>query len=110
MQVTLGGFRRNLTTGRWMQTVTLRNGGTSALAGPVALVLDNLSANATLFNPSGVTACAAQLGRQFLLVPVGADEVLSPGEVATANLEFVNSQASTAITYTPRVLAGGTQR
>jgi hypothetical protein len=110
IQAGLGGFRRNLATGRWSQTVTLRNQGPGALAGPVALVLDNLSANAALFNLSGLTACAAPLGRPFLVVPVGSDEVLSPGETATANLEFVNSQPAAAITYTPRVLAGGTLR
>ena len=110
VQVSLSGIRRNLVTGRWLQTVTLRNGGTSALAGPIALVFDNLSANATLFNPSGTTACAAPLGRAYVLVPAGTDQILSPGETATANLEFVNAQASTAITYTPRILAGGTQR
>jgi len=110
VEISLSGIRRNLVTGRWLQTVTLRNRGASALAGPIALVLDNLSANASVFNPSGTTACAAPLGRPLILVPAGTDQILSPGETAAATLEFVNSQASTAITYTPRVLAGGTQR
>lgn len=110
VQISLGGFRRNLATGRFQQTVTLRNNGTGALAGPVAIVFDNLSANASLFNPGGSTACAAPLGRPFLIVPVGADELFTPGETATAALEFTNSQPAAAITYTPRILAGGTQR
>lgn len=110
VQVTLGGLRRNLATGRWLQTVTLRNNGAPAINGPLALALDSLSANASLYNASGQTVCASPLGRPYVLVSAGSDDILSPAETATVTLEFVNTQASTPITYTPRVLAGGTQR
>ena len=108
--LTLGGFTRNLATGRWLQTVTIRNASATPLTGPVAIVLANLSANATLYAPSGTTQCAAPAGQPYMLVNVGPDGVLSPSEVAAITLEFVNSTAGQAITYTPRVLAGGQQR
>jgi hypothetical protein len=110
VQVTLGGFRRNLVTGRWMQTVAVRNKGAAPLDGPIALVLDNLSANAALYNAAGATVCAEPLGRPYVEVNPGADGVLSPGENAAVALEFTNSNPSSAITYTPRVLAGGNQK
>jgi hypothetical protein len=110
VQITLGGFRQNLVNRHWLQTVTIRNGGTSNIGGPVAIALDNLSANAALSNVSGVTACSLPLGRPYLLVDVGTDGVLSPGESVSATLDFTNSNSAQAITYTPAVLAGGSAR
>lgn len=109
-QLTLGGFRQNLATGRWMQTVTLRNTGVAPVAGPIAFVLDNLSANAALVNAAGTTTCAAPLGRPYVAVNAGTDNVLSPGEAAAATLEFTNATPGQSITYNPRVLAGGASR
>lgn len=108
--VTFGGFTRNLMTGRFSQTVTLRNNGAAPVAGPVSFALGNLSPNAQLANLSGTTSCAAPLGRPLVNVNVGGDQVLSPGETAAVTLEFVNSITTQPITYTGRVLAGGTQR
>jgi hypothetical protein len=107
VSVTLGGFRRNLVTGRWQQTVTLTNNGATALNAPVRVALQNLSANATLFNASGVTQCAAPQGRPFVTVNLGGESSLRPAQAVSVTLEFVNTAPGQAITYTPRVLAGG---
>ena len=80
INISRGGFRRNSTTGRYVQQVTLKNTGSNLIAGSVSLVLDALSGNATLFNKSGITSCAVPTGRPFMNVNVGADNVLSAGE------------------------------
>ena len=52
--------QRTLTPGRtlqlFVQQVQLTNTGTTPVSGPVWLVLDNLSADATLYNSTGTTA------------------------------------------------------
>jgi hypothetical protein len=108
--LTLGGFRQNLATGRWQQTVTVRNAGASSINAPVALALENLSANATLYNATGRTQCAAPLGRPYVLVNTGADSILSSAETISIALEFTNTTPGQAITYTPRIVAGGQQQ
>ena len=100
------GLTRNLATGLWSQTVTLQNRGATALPGPVTLVLTGLSPNATLTNAQGVTTCAAPSGQPYVQSgsTVGANQTIS------FPLTFTNSQANQSITYTVRVLAGGTQQ
>lgn len=104
---TLGGFRQNLATGRWQQTITLRNSSSTNIGGPISIALQNVSANATLYNTSGSTRCAIPLGRPYVSVNLGGLGALAPGQAATATLEFTNTSPSQAITYSPRVLAGG---
>lgn len=104
VSVTRGGYRRNSTTGRFVQQVSLRNLGTAAVPGPMALVLDGLSANATAFNAAGNTDCAAPRSA-YVFVNVGNDNVLTSGETANSTLEFTNP-TNAGIGYTPRVLAG----
>ena len=56
VSVIRSGSRYVRATKRYVQTVTVRNTGATAFPGPISLVLDNLSANAALFNRAGVTA------------------------------------------------------
>jgi hypothetical protein len=102
--VTSGSAKLNRKTGRYTQTVTLRNNG-GAVAGPVSLVVDALGSNATLFNATGTTACAAPSGRPYVNVSVGPDNLFGARERATVTLEFVNPSGQD-VTYTARVLAG----
>ncbi len=103
VSVTRGGFRLNRATGRFVQTVTLKNTGISAIAGPVSLVLDGLSGNATLFNKTGVTSATSPTGSPYLSVSAGN---MAAGASVTVTLEFTNSNVSKGITYNTRVLAG----
>jgi len=96
--ITFGGLTRNLATGQWNETM-----GSAPLTGPVALVLSTLSANATLLNGQGFTSCSAPSGQPYVTIPGG----LNAGQSAPLTLTFTNSQASQGITFTPRVLAGG---
>ena len=69
------------------------------------VVLDNLSANASLFNASGTTACVTPSGRPYVNVDVRNNGVFATRERAVVTLEFTNPSGE-AITYTPLVLAG----
>lgn len=109
-QVTLGGFRQNLVTRRWQQTVTIRNTSQSSIFGPLSLVTDNLSANAALVSASGATSCAAPLGVAYQSSALGPSNQLAPGATVSLNLEFTNNTPGAPITYTPRVIAGGAIR
>jgi WD40 repeat protein len=100
--VTRGGFRRNATTGRYQQTVTLKNNSTTSITGPVSLVLDSLSSNATLYNKTGVTSATTPTGRPYINVTSGT---IAPGASVSVTLELANP-TNKAITYSTRVLAG----
>jgi hypothetical protein len=103
--VTRSGFRYNRATGRFVQWVTVKNGTQASFAAPLSLVLDGLSANATLYLASGTTASLAPLGSPYIDLNLGAGGSLGPGQSVTATLEFTNPSYQ-GIAYTPRVVAG----
>lgn len=98
--VTRGGYVRDRRTGTYAQQVTLTNTTSGALAGPFYVVVDGLSANATLGSPSGTTAVYGPLGSPYVLVSSGT---LAPGATASVTLQFTNP-SNGAITYSARVL------
>jgi hypothetical protein len=100
------GYVYNPGTRRFSQTVRITNTSGSAINGPFALVLDNLSSNATLFNASGATSCAQPAGRPFI---VNGAAGLSAGASLTLVLQFTNPSRA-AISYATRVLAGSGAR
>jgi hypothetical protein len=106
--VSQGPLKLNRKTGNYTQTVTLKNSD-GAIAGPISLVLDGVSSNASLLNASGSTACAAPLGSPYLNIGVGSDGLFSSRERATVTLEFTNPSGQ-PITYDFRVLAGSGNR
>ena len=100
--VVRSGYSYSILTKRYAQLVTLTNNSGSAIAGPISLVLDDLSSNAGLYNSAGTTQCAAPLGSPFVTVA----GPLAPGASTTAVLQFTDPK-KTGISYTTRVLAGG---
>jgi hypothetical protein len=94
------------TPGKFTQRVTLTNSGSGAIFGPISLVLDRLSGNASLLNSSGGTLCSSgvPLHRVFVNFNIPAN-TLDPGESAIVELQFGNP-SQRAITYSTRVLAG----
>jgi hypothetical protein len=98
--IVAGGFRRDRASGRWLQTLTLTNAGPALQ--DAALALDSLTGGA-LFNPSGVTGCAAPAGAPFQAI--GA---LASG--ATLNVTLAFTAPTSGISYTTRVLAGSGQK
>jgi hypothetical protein len=102
VSVTRQGYVFNPATQRFLQVVRLTNTSAAPIAGPFALVLDNLTANVTLFNPSGTTSCATPAGAPF---SGSTRSSLAPGASISLTLQFTNPGKMT-ITYAPRVLAG----
>jgi hypothetical protein len=100
--VTPGGFTYNMMTGLYSQTVTITNNTTSAFSGPISLVLDSLSTNATLSNATGTT--------DSLEPPAGSPYINFAGNLGsgmiTLTLQFSDPTHALPITYTSRVLAG----
>jgi hypothetical protein len=102
LSILRSGFRKNLTTGRYVQTITLTNMTQAAIPSPLSLVLMNLSGNATLFNASGATGNPAS---PYLSVAAGGDTLqLGAGASVTVTLEFTNP-SNQGITYTTQILA-----
>lgn len=102
--VTRSGYVLNLATGRYAQTVTVTNSSANTISGPISLVLDNLSSNASLFNATGTTSFAAPAGSPYITQFLSTGN-LAPGQMASFSLQFTDPTRA-AITYTTRVLAG----
>jgi hypothetical protein len=100
--ITRSGYTYNFATGRFSQTVTIKNTGASPISGPFSLVLDNLASNATLFNASGKTTCAAPSGNPYINVSTTR---LNSGASVTFVLQFANPSKA-AINYSASVLGG----
>lgn len=100
------GYVVNFGTQRFYQTVTLKNTSSSTINGPISLVLDSLSSNASLYNTSGTTSCAAPLGRPYISTSTTS---LAPGASVSVSLQFTDPTKAT-ITYNARVLAGSGAR
>ena len=109
VSVTRGGFSLNFGTHRYQQVVTIQNTGTSPIAGPISLVLDNL-ADATLANQTGVTVCAAS-GPPYIAptspyITVNAGNALAPGASSSVVLQFTPLNSG-GIFYSARVVGAG---
>jgi hypothetical protein len=98
------GLVRDRRTNTYAQQLTVQNTSSEPIAGPVSLLLDNLSANATLANQTGVAANYPPLGVPYVTVP-GTAGGLAPGASANVVLQFSNP-TNAAINYTTRVLPG----
>jgi hypothetical protein len=104
IKVTRGGMVLNLATGRYVQTVTLTNTSTSAITGPISLVLDSLSSYAALYTVSGATdALEAPAGSSYANV---TSSNLATGASVSLQLQFTDATRTTPINYATRVLAG----
>ncbi len=102
ISVVRGPYVFNLGTQRFVQSVTLTNISANTLTGPISLVLDSLSADAALFNLTGMT--------DSIFPPIGspyanANVTLAPGQNAAITLQFTDPTKG-GITYNTRVLAG----
>ena len=100
-------------THRLVQTVQVRNRGAQTVTGPIYLVLDGLSTNATLANATGWTEKFVSVGTSYITVTTAG---LASGKKASVTLEFSTptpcaggheDEFDHAVTYTPRVLSGG---
>jgi hypothetical protein len=97
LHIVRSGFVRNRGNGHFFQQVTIKNSSTTnAISGPLSLVLEDLSSDATLFNKTGTSTG----GSPFVVVNVG---VLNPQATAFITLEFSNPTQS-GIAYNARIV------
>lgn len=99
--ITRSGFSYSPILKRYAQSVSLTNTTASAISGPIYLVLDGLSSNASVYNANGDTSCAAPLGSPYIAIA----GTLGASASTTVVIQFTNPP-NTAISYSPRVLAG----
>jgi hypothetical protein len=104
--VSRSGFRLNRATNRFEQTVSIKNTTAAAIAGPLVLAFDNLSANASVYTPAGVTSCASPASPFLNIIAQGS--ALAPGQTVTIPAAFLNPTQA-AISYATRVLSGSTR-
>ena len=90
-------------TQHYSQLVRVINNGDGPAPTPVRLVLDNLSANATLLNADGTTEVLAPLGSPYIDID-RANSTFGPHETRTVQLEFADPGGQ-SISYDTRVLS-----
>ena len=101
VQVTRSGLIFNRTTGRFQQTVRLRNYGPTLTN--VKLVIENLPPGWAWTNFDGLTQCAAPVGSRYK----AATATLAPGGQVDIPVTF--QPAAGGLNYSTRVLAGAGQ-
>jgi hypothetical protein len=85
----------------YLQDVFLTNTKTTAAAGPLFLILQDLAAGVSLANKSGATECFAPIGSRYVVAfPEGS--LLAPNTSAFVRLGF-SDPSGAAISYTPLV-------
>lgn len=101
--ITRSGFRRNASTSRYAQMVTLTpaSAGQPLPAGTYRIVLQQLSANAALHSPAGATTCVSKSPAFYITLK--RETPLSYGQSVSVLLEFTNP-TNAGITYIPRIL------
>ena len=104
VSVSRGGFTFDRRAGKFVQQMTLTNDSSSVITGPVYLVLDNLSSNATLAGAGGTTTNTSPTGSPYVVAVANA-ATLQPGSSLPVVLQFSNP-SRVAITYSERVITG----
>ncbi len=98
VRVTSSSFVFNGTTNRFSGTVTVHSQSQKPIAGPLQLVLTNLPAGVTVYNPTGSAG-----GNPYITIP--GVVTLAPGQSASVAVQFAGP-SSAHITFTPEVLSG----
>ncbi len=101
VQITRSGYTYNRATGKYVQTLTVKNIGSVPIVGPLNVALDGLASGAQLFNKTGFTTINAPLNSPYITVS-SAD--LAAGASISIQLQFTLS--SGGITYTARSVNG----
>jgi len=99
ISVASGPFLYSRATGTYTQVLTLTNTGSSAISGPISVILGSL-ANATLANATGVTSAILPAGRPY--INLGG---LGAGASTTVFLSFTKTGAG-SIAYSLQMVAG----
>ncbi|MGA2590435.1 MAG: hypothetical protein ABSH32_11000 [Bryobacteraceae bacterium] len=89
----------------YTQDVTLSNTNSTAVDGPLFLILEDLPAGVSIANESKPTSCYAPVGSPYLVaIPEGSS--LAPNTSVVVRLEF-RDPSGAAISYTPLAVVSG---
>jgi len=106
MLVTSSGWRYDRTTRRYVKTLTITNLGSLPVTGPLSVVLENLSGNATLYKRTGVTARNYPYNSPYIDTSTVSSNILVPGASVSVTIECDNP-TNQNITYDAiSILAG----
>jgi hypothetical protein len=97
---TASGLAYSRVTQTFSGTVTVMNIGSSAIIGPLQIVINGLPVTVTTMNATGKFA-----GTPYLTVPTTG---LAPGQSVTASVQFSNP-SNAAIELTPSIYSGSVQ-
>jgi hypothetical protein len=112
LAITRASLVYDRTTGLYTQQVTIRNTGTTAVVGPLSLVLNHLTPNVVLDNQSGVTRTWDAGGNPYRNVALSNNQ-LAAGQSVTVELDFDtlgSTPGSAGINYDLSVVAGTGER
>jgi hypothetical protein len=88
----------------YTQAVTLTNTGSTAVTGPLSLILEDLPTGVSIVNASKPTSCYAPIGSPYVLaLPRGSS--LAPNTTVNVVLAF-SDPSGTSISYTPLTVIG----
>jgi hypothetical protein len=104
--ITANGFRKDQTSDRYLQDVTIKNGSDLPISLPLKLIVVGLPYGVTLVNAEDHTSHVAPLGSPLVYVQAYEPDYISPGGVATARLEFLNPDR-VPINYTLKLFIAG---
>jgi hypothetical protein len=93
-------------SGKFVQTVLVKNTGGNVIAGPVFFVLHGLSPKVKLVNQTGLTSVPPV--SPFVNIPLGPANLFAPGQVIPLSFSFSTNSAK-KIVYVSVVEAGITQ-
>jgi hypothetical protein len=100
--VTRSGMRYEFASRSFVQTVSIKNKTSAAIAGPINLALVGLGSAATLGNATGQTGCTST-GNAYITVLASGS--LAAGQSATVQLQFKDLTFA-GFTYASKVLTG----
>ena len=100
-----GGFVFDRATNHYVQQVTLRNDGRTAIRGPISLVVTNPPTGVSVYLPTGTSDHFAPTNSAYVNFGLGVGNQLAPGASVPALVEFTNPN-NVPIAYAPRILAG----
>jgi hypothetical protein len=106
VSITLGSLTYSSTTKLWSQTATVANPGTTGIAGPLSLVLKDLTSQVTLTNRNGTTVCFSPEGSPYIDLYLSSNDKLPAGTSTKVTLEF-SDPSDAGITFTSKVAGAG---
>ena len=106
VSITLGSLTYSSTTKLWSQTATVANPGTTGIAGPLSLVLADLTSHVTLANRNGTTVCFSPEGSPYIDLYVSSNNKLPAGTSTKITLEF-SDPSDAGIAFTSEVARAG---